>query len=87
MERDLRDDNKEKEGDRGELLDTIREQEKDLDFYQGVLNMLLKKQEIYKIKEKVEFDFEINKWIVPPFILKNKEISFPKIQNAMNLVE
>jgi hypothetical protein len=49
--------------------------------------MLLKKQEIYKIKEKVEFDFEINKWIVPPFILRNKEISFPKIQNAMNLVE
>ena len=87
MERDLRDANKEKEGDRGELLDTIREQEKDLDFYQGVLNMLLKKQEIYKIKEKVEFDFEIKKWIVPPFILKNKEISFPKIQNAMNLVE
>ena len=87
MERDLRDANKEKEGDRGELIDTIREQEKDLDFYQGVLNMLLKKQEIYKIKEKVEFDFEINKWIVPPFILKNKEISFPKIQNAMNLVE
>ena len=43
MERDLRDANKEKEGDRGELLDTIREQEKDLDFYQGVLNMLLKK--------------------------------------------
>ena len=42
---------------------------------------------MYKIKEKVEFDFEKNKWIVPPFILKNKEISFPQIRNAMQLVE
>lgn len=87
MERDLRDNQKEKEGDREELLDTIREQEKDLDFYKGVMEMLLTKNELYKIKEKVEFDFELNKWHVPPFILKGKEISFPKISNAMNLVE
>jgi hypothetical protein len=87
MERDLRDNQREKEGDRQELVDTIREQEKDLDFYQGVLSMLLTKGEIYKVKEKVEFDFERNKWIVPPFILKGKEVSFPKISNAMNLVE
>jgi hypothetical protein len=87
MERDLKDNQKEKEGDREELLDTIREQEKDLDFYKGVLEMLLTKNELYKIKEKVEFDFERNKWLVPPFILKGKEVSFPKISNAMNLVE
>jgi hypothetical protein len=87
LERDLKDHQKEQEGDREDLLDTIRAQEKDLDFYQGVLAMLLTKNELYKIKEKVEFDFEINKWIVPPFILKNKEVSFPKISNAMNLVE
>jgi len=49
--------------------------------------MLLTKNELYKIKEKVEFDFERNKWLVPPFILKGKEVSFPKISNAMNLVE
>ena len=49
--------------------------------------MLLNKSEMYKVKEKVEFDFEKNKWIVPPFILKNKEVSFPKIGNGMLLVE
>ena len=87
LERDLKDHQKEQEGDREELLDTIRAQEKDLDFYQGVLAMLLTKNELYKIKEKVEFDFETNKWIVPPFILKNKEVQFPKISNAMSLVE
>lgn len=49
--------------------------------------MLLTKNELYKIKDKVEFDFDKNKWLVPPFILKNKEVSFPKIANAINLVE
>ena len=50
---------------------------------------MLKKSEVYKIKEKVEFDFEKNKWMVPPFILKAKEVAFPKIAfaGAMNLVE
>ena len=49
--------------------------------------MLVTNNELYKIKDKVEFDYDLNKWTVPPFILKNKEISFPKIANAMNLVE
>lgn len=49
--------------------------------------MLVTNNELYKIKDKVEFDYDLNKWTVPPFILKNKEISFPKISNAMNLVE
>lgn len=87
LERDLKDNQHEQEGDREDLLNTIREQEKDLDFYQGVLAMLVTKNELYKIKDKVEFDFERNKWVVPPFLLKNKEVSFPKISNAMNLVE
>ena len=49
--------------------------------------MMLKDGEMYKLKEKIEFDFEKNKWIVPPFIIKNKEVAFPKIKNAMNLVK
>lgn len=52
-----------------------------------IRTMLLTKNELYKIKDKVEFDFDKNKWLVPPFILKNKEVSFPKIANAINLVE
>lgn len=48
--------------------------------------MLLSKNEQAKIKSKVEFDFDSNKWVVPAFVFKNKEVSFPKIGNAMNLV-
>jgi len=45
-----------------------------LDFCNGVMAMMLKKGDMYKIKEKVEFDFESGKWIVPPFIIKAKEV-------------
>ena len=71
---------------RAELTDTIREQEKDLDFLNGIVSMMLKEGEMYRLKEKVEYDFESGKWKVPAFIIKNKEVNFPKIKNAMNLV-
>lgn len=69
-----------------ELTDTIREQEKDLDFLNAICSMMLKEGEMYRLKEKIEYDFETGKWKVPPFLIKNKEVAFPKIKNAMNLV-
>lgn len=75
------------QGDKSEeYLETIRAQEKDLDFLNAVVGMMLKEGEMYRLKERVEYDFEVGKWKVPPFYLKNKEVAFPKIKNAMNLV-
>ena len=47
---------------------------------------MLKPGEIIKIKEKTEFDFDKNKWIVPSFYVRNKEVALPKIKNAHELV-
>lgn len=69
-----------------ELTDTIREQGKEIDFLSGIVNMMLKDGEMYRLKEKIEYDFDNQKWKVPPFYVKNKEVAFPKIKNAMNLV-
>lgn len=69
-----------------ELTDTIREQEKDLDFLNAIVSMMLKEGEMYRLKEKIEYDFESGKWKVPPFLVKSKEVAFPRIRNAMNLV-
>ena len=49
--------------------------------------MMLKEGEMYRLKEKIEYDFESGKWKVPPFLIKNKEVAFPRIRNAMNLVK
>jgi hypothetical protein len=42
---------------------------------------MLKPGEIVRIKEKTEFDFDTNKWLVPLFYLRNKEVVLPKIRN------
>ena len=34
----------------------------------------MNEEQIYKIKEKTEWNEAMNKWIVPPFIIKSKEI-------------
>ena len=72
---------------RAELTDTIRAQEKDLDFLNAVVSMMLKDGEMYRLKEKVKYDFDAGKWQVPPFLVKNKEVNFPRIKNAISLVK
>ncbi len=47
---------------------------------------MLKPGEIVKIKEKTEFDFDTNKWLVPAFYLRNKEVVLPKIRNPQDLI-
>lgn len=42
---------------------------------------------MYRLKEKIEYDFESGKWKVPPFLIKNKEVAFPKIKMAKELVK
>ena len=69
------------------MNDTIRAQEKDLDFLNAIVSMMLKEGEMYRLKEKIKYDFESGKWQVPPFLVKNKEVAFPKIRNAKQLVK
>jgi len=47
---------------------------------------LLNDEQIYKIKEKTQWDEERRKWNLPPFQIKQKEISFPKLGNAKQFV-
>lgn len=49
--------------------------------------MMLKDQEIFKIKERVKFNFDQQKWIVPPFYVRDKTVSFPKIKNRKEFVK
>ena len=51
--------------------------------------MLLTGNEMYKLKDKVTYDFESNKWLIPQFYLKNKVVEFPMlgIERNTNLVK
>ena len=41
--------------------------------------MLLKNDEIARLKTKSEYDDQLNDWNIPPFVLRAKEITFPKV--------
>ena len=55
---ELQDIEHEEAGKREGLLEMVREQQKELDFISGVVKMMLKDQEIFKIKERVKFNFD-----------------------------
>ena len=44
--------------------------------------MLMKDEEIAKLKLKSSYDDNLNDWIVPPFILKSKEVTLPSLKKT-----
>jgi len=79
---ELKDIHKENAERNEELLDTVREQAKELDFLQQISRYLMTDEQMYKVKEKTEWDEERRKWRLPPFLIKQKEVQFPKLGNA-----
>jgi hypothetical protein len=66
----LKDIHKENLEKNEELLDTVREQAKELDFLNQLTGFLVTDEQMYQIKEKTEWDDERRKWRLPPFIIK-----------------
>ncbi len=67
-----------------QLIDGIRDTELDLKFYKKVCKMLLKDEEIAKLKLKSQY--EDDDWQIPPFVLKAKEVCLPKV-NGRQVME
>jgi uncharacterized protein YeeX (DUF496 family) len=44
--------------------------------------MLMKKEEIARLKMKSSYDDNLDDWIIPPFKLKEKEITLPTLKKA-----
>jgi hypothetical protein len=42
----------------------------------------MKDEEVAKIKLKSQYDDASNDWIVPPFILKSKEVTLPSLKKT-----
>ena len=79
---EIKDLQNEQQGDRDELLETIRQQQYDLRFYKRIVQMLMKDEEIAKLKLKSKYDDNTNDWVVPPFILKAKEVTLPSLKKT-----
>jgi hypothetical protein len=51
----------------------------ELQFYKKMISMVLRPDEVRAIKRKTKFDEETETYNVPPFIFKQKEIVFPRV--------
>ena len=86
---EIKDLEEEHEKEHAQLIDTIRQQEHELKLYKGMLGMMLKDNEIEKVRRKCMFDDEKQEWEIPVFILKAKEVQFPRLSanKARDMIE
>lgn len=59
------------------MLDSVRDQDLDLKFYKKLAKMMLRDDEIAKLKLKSTY--EDDDWVIPAFVLKAKEMQLPKL--------
>ena len=71
----------EHEFNKEDLLDGIRDQEKDLKFANKVIKIMLSENEMYKIRQKAQWDDNKSDWKIPLFYFNSaeKNIAFPNI--------
>lgn len=74
---EIQDLEKEHEMQREDMLDTIRQQEKELKLYNKINDIMLTPQEFYKIKSKSKYNDNKAEWRVPMFIVKDKKVALP----------
>lgn len=48
-------------------------------FYRRIVEMVMRSEELAKLKMKSQYDDTVNDWVIPVFLLKNKEIALPSL--------
>jgi len=79
---EIQDYKDEQELEKNNLVETIKQQELDMSFYKKIAEMLLKPKEIQLLRHKSTFDEDSNEYKVPPFKLKDNEISLPQMKGV-----
>ena len=78
-QKEIEDLDREHELNKEDLLDTIRLLEKDARTNFEIMIQVLPGEEIEKIKRKAKWIDEKNEFIVPPFLVRQKKVKFPKV--------
>ena len=78
---ELKDIQNEHEDEKEQLLDTIREQEKDVKKFSAILNILMNQEQIEHIVNNSEWNEETKEWKVPSFVYKEKNSGLPKLSS------
>jgi len=57
----------------------LKQQDLDIKFYRQVVEMVMKPEEITKLKLKSTYDDDTNEWSIPVFLLKAREVALPSL--------
>ena len=82
---EIEDINREHEYEKENLLDSIRELEKDISFYEELADMVFTKEELIKIRGQSLWSDNLNRYRIPPFLFKDKEIKFPNLTHSQGI--
>lgn len=77
--------NKEFEMEKEDLLATIREQEKELSFYEELVSLAFAKEDIIKIRGHTLWSDSLNRYKIPPYLFKDKDVKFPNLSKVQGI--
>jgi hypothetical protein len=80
LQSEIQDLRYENERDREDIVDSVKESNKESKLYLGMLKMLLTDLEIKKIIELSRYNQENEDWRIHPFCLKEKRMHLPTIK-------
>ena len=86
---EIEDLQRENQFNKEDLLDTIRDQDKDLKFASAITKIAMSNQELEKIRAKSNWDENKSEWRVPLFYLNpnkgEKDVQFPTINGQCKI--
>eukprot|EP01022_Parablepharisma_sp_SALTPOND_P021435 TRINITY_DN422_c6_g1_i1.p1 TRINITY_DN422_c6_g1~~TRINITY_DN422_c6_g1_i1.p1 ORF type:complete len:714 (+),score=75.66 TRINITY_DN422_c6_g1_i1:9369-11510(+) len=83
---EVKDLQREHQDEKEMLLDTIREQNQEVEFYKKVVEIMMSEGELEKIKNKATWDDESNTWSIPLFVVQNKQVMLPKLPKTQGML-
>ena len=66
------------------LLDEIREQSQEIDFYKRLVEIVMPEKDVDKIRKKTTWDDESNSWTIPLFVMQGKQVLLPKLPKSQS---
>ncbi len=84
---EIKDLQTEQTGEKEDLMIQLRQQDLDIKFYTKVVDMVMKPEELAKLKIKSSYDDATNEWQIPIFLLKAREVALPSLSIKKNAQE
>lgn len=82
---EIKDLEREHELNKEEMLDTIRVLEKENQINRAIMAYMVSPSEYDKLRGAARWRDDRNEYVVPPFVVRAKQVKFPKISNAKGL--